>query len=275
MAVPVGHIQVYPEPLDDTPSNAIQEKGQRVLLGRTQSAASLNDPGPPPDGGVRAWSQVLAGHLIIMTTWCVSSNIPITIHGCGNPAILANVGLGATSTRLVSMRLTMSTSSIALTPMWHGSEACRSSWSSSLVHSQAGLPMRDTFVQSSVSNNVFGPHPPSGPKTDRSLPRCSSRDSIDSTRHIHGLPIHTVLAVIPSPGGLRRSRRWMSVLSGIGNSIHIFLQEENAGHWHLRVRQRHRRISLPGHVPTIDPKAWLWMDHEGRGFHHHGLLDHL
>ena len=28
-----------------------------------------NDPGPPPDGGLRAWLQILAGHLVNALTW--------------------------------------------------------------------------------------------------------------------------------------------------------------------------------------------------------------
>ncbi|UKZ59189.1 uncharacterized protein TrAtP1_000507 [Trichoderma atroviride] len=28
-----------------------------------------SDPGPPPDGGKRAWAQVIAGHMIVLNTW--------------------------------------------------------------------------------------------------------------------------------------------------------------------------------------------------------------
>lgn len=30
---------------------------------------SITDPGPPPDGGVKAWTQVAMGFLVLMTTW--------------------------------------------------------------------------------------------------------------------------------------------------------------------------------------------------------------
>lgn len=32
-------------------------------------APPTQDPGPPPDGGIRAWLQVLAGHLMCFVTW--------------------------------------------------------------------------------------------------------------------------------------------------------------------------------------------------------------
>lgn len=38
---------------------------------RTTTKGSWKDPGPPPDGGLTAWTQVGLGHLVIMTTWLV------------------------------------------------------------------------------------------------------------------------------------------------------------------------------------------------------------
>lgn len=40
---------------------------QRVLS-RITTKSSI-DPGPPPDGGARAWAQCLAAHLVIFNTW--------------------------------------------------------------------------------------------------------------------------------------------------------------------------------------------------------------
>ncbi|KAI9881175.1 MAG: hypothetical protein M1830_007153 [Pleopsidium flavum] len=45
-------------------SNAV-----RKVVSRTRSASSWKDPGPPPDGGLKAWTQVLMGHLVIFNTW--------------------------------------------------------------------------------------------------------------------------------------------------------------------------------------------------------------
>ncbi len=38
------------------------------VLSRTTSRISI-DPGPPPDGGLTAWTQALMGHLIVFNTW--------------------------------------------------------------------------------------------------------------------------------------------------------------------------------------------------------------
>lgn len=38
------------------------------VLSRTTSRISV-DPGPPPDGGLVAWTQVVCGHFIVFNTW--------------------------------------------------------------------------------------------------------------------------------------------------------------------------------------------------------------
>jgi hypothetical protein len=68
MTEKIGDVEANPEVSDDSQSLSIQERSQGTL-GRTKSAASWKDPGPPPDGGALAWSQVLVGHLVIMNTW--------------------------------------------------------------------------------------------------------------------------------------------------------------------------------------------------------------
>ncbi|XP_014561288.1 hypothetical protein COCVIDRAFT_86864 [Bipolaris victoriae FI3] len=59
---------VSSEVADDSQSDSIEE-GNGGQLEREKSRASWKDPGPPPDGGLRAWTQVLVGHLVIMNTW--------------------------------------------------------------------------------------------------------------------------------------------------------------------------------------------------------------
>ncbi|KAI4603065.1 hypothetical protein KJ359_005855 [Pestalotiopsis sp. 9143b] len=68
MAEKTVPVETSPEVSDDSRSETVQDAGQEVL-GRTKSAATWKDPGPPPDGGLRAWTQVLMGHLVIMNTW--------------------------------------------------------------------------------------------------------------------------------------------------------------------------------------------------------------
>ena len=48
-----------------TISGGLMEK----VLSRTRSRCSYIDPGPPPDGGLTAWTQALCGHLIVANTW--------------------------------------------------------------------------------------------------------------------------------------------------------------------------------------------------------------
>jgi hypothetical protein len=68
-----GDVEAYVDAVID-PQNETIKSGtikEKCLtrLSRTRSVASWKDPGPPPDGGALAWTQVLVGHLIIMNTW--------------------------------------------------------------------------------------------------------------------------------------------------------------------------------------------------------------
>lgn len=46
-------------------------------LSQTRSCSSYVDPGPPPDGGLTAWTQALCGHLIVCNTWGYISSFGI------------------------------------------------------------------------------------------------------------------------------------------------------------------------------------------------------
>ncbi|EFR00598.1 hypothetical protein MGYG_03603 [Nannizzia gypsea CBS 118893] len=63
-----GDVEAYPDAVND-PQNGKSKQKILGILSRIKSAASWKDPGPPPDGGTLAWTQVLVGHLIIMNTW--------------------------------------------------------------------------------------------------------------------------------------------------------------------------------------------------------------
>ena len=39
------------------------------ILSKTVSCSSYIDPGPPPDGGIQAWTQALMAHLTVANTW--------------------------------------------------------------------------------------------------------------------------------------------------------------------------------------------------------------
>ncbi|MCJ1442327.1 MAG: hypothetical protein MMC23_002821 [Stictis urceolatum] len=62
------------EPSAPTPSSSDIEKQSKHtptnLLSRTISrTSSLPEPGPPPDGGLQAWTQAFMAHLVIFNTW--------------------------------------------------------------------------------------------------------------------------------------------------------------------------------------------------------------
>ncbi|KAI4209709.1 MAG: hypothetical protein LQ351_007363 [Letrouitia transgressa] len=67
-----------------TPSTAVQDDyGEKAaieppeipagplgkVLSTTVSRSSYKDPGPPPDGGLLAWTQAIMGHLLVANTW--------------------------------------------------------------------------------------------------------------------------------------------------------------------------------------------------------------
>ncbi|KAL3426875.1 transporter MCH4-like protein 6 [Phlyctema vagabunda] len=68
-----GDFEVHPDSVNEPQNETIKEKSLRVLS-KTKSATTFKDPGPPPDGGALAWTQVLSGHLIVLNTWgCMNS----------------------------------------------------------------------------------------------------------------------------------------------------------------------------------------------------------
>ena len=62
-----GDVEAYQDVVNEPLNETGNQRSQIVRgLWRTKSA---KDPGPPPDGGVIAWSQVLVGHLVVLNTW--------------------------------------------------------------------------------------------------------------------------------------------------------------------------------------------------------------
>ena len=83
----------------------------RILTAR--SNASVRDPGPPPDGGLGAWSQAFMGHLVIFNTWGIVSTFgvfqsyytskfgyqPSSVSWIGSVQMLGHFSLGMISGR--------------------------------------------------------------------------------------------------------------------------------------------------------------------------------
>ena len=69
--------------------------GHALTLLRTKSSGV--DPGPPPDGGLKAWTQVVAGHLVVFNCWGYINSFGLfqayyaTALGC-SPSIISWVG---------------------------------------------------------------------------------------------------------------------------------------------------------------------------------------
>ena len=65
--------KMYGEPLEAIKTSASRGPNQLTsTLSRTLSRIRTSDtidPGPPPDGGIKAWSQALLTHLVIFNTW--------------------------------------------------------------------------------------------------------------------------------------------------------------------------------------------------------------
>ena len=52
-----------------TPSNPASRVLSTILTRTISRTSATTDPGPPPDGGLQAWLQVLSGHLITFNLW--------------------------------------------------------------------------------------------------------------------------------------------------------------------------------------------------------------
>ena len=52
------------QPISSTPPDNIVTR----VLSKTITHVSI-DPGPPPDGGITAWTQALMGHLVVFNVW--------------------------------------------------------------------------------------------------------------------------------------------------------------------------------------------------------------
>ena len=80
----------------------------------TRSCASIIDPGPPPDGGTKAWTQAFMGHFVIFNTWGMIATFgvfqqyytlnlglePSAVSWIGSVQMLGHFGLGMFTGRL-------------------------------------------------------------------------------------------------------------------------------------------------------------------------------
>lgn len=64
----IGHDGPRAQDLTKTPTNTSQKSAMARTLSLVRTRESGKDIGPPPDGGAKAWMQVLFAHLVIMNT---------------------------------------------------------------------------------------------------------------------------------------------------------------------------------------------------------------
>ncbi|CAG8981042.1 hypothetical protein HYALB_00008196 [Hymenoscyphus albidus] len=63
-----GDFEASPDVVIDS-QEATPKEGSLTALSRHATVPDGKDPSIPPDGGLTAWKQVLAGHLIVLITW--------------------------------------------------------------------------------------------------------------------------------------------------------------------------------------------------------------
>lgn len=100
-----------------THSRPARGKTTLTTLAKTLTArsnASIIDPGPPPDGGLKAWTQSLMGHLVVFNTWGLIATFgvfqahyttdlglePSAVSWIGSMQMLGHFALGMFSGRL-------------------------------------------------------------------------------------------------------------------------------------------------------------------------------
>jgi MFS family permease len=98
-------------------SHSQRSKNPALNLVKTitaRSNAAITDPGPPPDGGTRAWTQAFMGHFVIFNTWGMISTFgvfqsyyttdlglePSAVSWIGSVQMLGHFSLGMFTGRL-------------------------------------------------------------------------------------------------------------------------------------------------------------------------------
>ena len=98
-------------------SSLARPRNPIVSLAKTLTArsnASVLDPGPPPDGGLKAWTQSFMGHFVVFNTWGMVATFgvfqahyttdlglePSAVSWIGSMQMLGHFGLGMFSGRM-------------------------------------------------------------------------------------------------------------------------------------------------------------------------------
>jgi MFS family permease len=98
-------------------NRSVGSKLSRIITARTN--ADIVDPGPPPDGGLKAWTQALMAHLVVFNTWGMISSFsvfqayyttelglePSAVSWIGSVQMLGHFSLGTLSGRALDAGL--------------------------------------------------------------------------------------------------------------------------------------------------------------------------
>lgn len=93
------------------PKNALSNLAKTITA---RSNASVIDPGPPPDGGLKAWTQSFMGHFVVFNTWGMIATFgvfqayytqdlglePSAVSWIGSMQMLGHFSLGMLSGRM-------------------------------------------------------------------------------------------------------------------------------------------------------------------------------
>ena len=100
--------EVVEETIQRIPTHTSHKSFNLIKTLTARSNATLTNPGPPPDGGVKAWTQACMGHLVILNTWGMIASFgafqayytqelgmePSAVSWIGSMQMLGHFGLG-------------------------------------------------------------------------------------------------------------------------------------------------------------------------------------
>lgn len=72
--IEIGRIPTYHTSKSHSAKNPVIKLAKTLT---SRSNASVLDPGPPPDGGRKAWTQAFMGHFVVFNTWGMISTFGV------------------------------------------------------------------------------------------------------------------------------------------------------------------------------------------------------
>lgn len=231
---------------DDGRSSRRRGSFAERVISRTTSKSSFN-PGPPPDGGLKAWTAVAAGHLVIMNTWGYINSFgvfqtyyanelalgpPATISWIGSIQVFLLFFIGTFTGRITDagvsyLQFFVHTFGCGL--HLHASfvlhelllwlvilgQGLRVERALETMHSMPIL-IAYCLLQPSSSDTIVNQS--CFLVLSRGLP---PRNSLPAPGHLHHGRVHQVLAALPGPGRLHGHRQRVPLLPHGGDGVDV------------------------------------------------------